>query len=295
MTRLFSRAGLILVLAAVLVLSQTLFTVGEWEQALIIQLGEHRRTIVEPGLHWKLPLAQQVTKIERRILSSDADPAEYLTLDKKRVLVNHVTRWRITDPLQFFKTVRDEPGARARLDDLVFSELRREIASRDFAELIAAQREPAMEAVASRTAEKARQFGIDVVDVRVKRADLPGEVQASVFARMVAERERIAKRYRSEGAEESAKIRAETDKEKTIILARAYEESQRRRGEGDAQATRIYGASFGQDAEFYGFLRSLEAYEKFLGEKSTVFLSPDSRLLRYLRESRPVGAGPASR
>ncbi|MBI2554606.1 MAG: protease modulator HflC [candidate division NC10 bacterium] len=286
MRRLFTRTGLVLLVGGVLVLSQTLFTVGEWEQALIIQLGEHRRTIREPGLHWKLPLAQQITKIERRILSSDADPAEYLTLDKKRMLVNHVTRWRITDPLRFFKTVRDEAGARARLDDLVFSELRREIASRDFAELIAAHREPAMEAVASRTAEKARQFGIDVVDVRVKRADLPTEVQASVFARMVAERERIAKRYRSEGAEESAKIRAETDKEKTIILARAYEESQRRRGEGDAQATRLYGSAFGQDPEFYGFVRSLEAYEKFLGEKSTVFLSPDSRLLRYLRESR---------
>ncbi|MBI2544804.1 MAG: protease modulator HflC, partial [Candidatus Rokubacteria bacterium] len=258
-----------MLVGGVLVLSQTLFTVGEWEQALIIQLGEHRRTIREPGLHWKLPLAQQITRIERRILSSDADPAEYLTLDKKRMLVNHVTRWRITDPLQFFKTVRDEAGARARLDDLVFSELRREIASRDFAELITAHREPAMEAVASRTAEKARQFGIDVVDVRVKRADLPTEVQASVFARMVAERERIAKRYRSEGAEESAKIRAETDKERTIILARAYEESQRRRGEGDAQATRLYGSAFGQDPEFYGFVRSLEAYEKFLGEKST--------------------------
>lgn len=284
--RLFSGTGLVLVLGALIILSQTLFTVGEWEQALVIQLGQHRRTIREPGLRWKLPFVQQITKIERRILSSDAEPAEYLTLDKKRVLVNHVTRWRITDPLQFYKTVRDEAGARARIDDLVFSELRREIASRDFAELIAAQREPAMEAVASRTAEKARQFGIDVVDVRVKRADLPVEVQASVFARMVAERERIAKRYRSEGAEESAKIRAETDKEKTIILAKAYEESQRRRGEGDAQATRIYGSAFGQDAEFYGFLRSLEAYEKFLGDKSTIVLSPDSRLLRYLREPR---------
>lgn len=284
--RLFSGTGLVLVLGALIILSQTLFTVGEWEQALVIQLGQHRRTIREPGLRWKLPFVQQITKIERRILSSDAEPAEYLTLDKKRVFVNHVTRWRITDPLQFYKTVRDEAGARARIDDLVFSELRREIASRDFAELIAAQREPAMEAVASRTAEKARQFGIDVVDVRVKRADLPVEVQASVFARMVAERERIAKRYRSEGAEESAKIRAETDKEKTIILAKAYEESQRRRGEGDAQATRIYGSAFGQDAEFYGFLRSLEAYEKFLGEKSTIVLSPDSRLLRYLREPR---------
>jgi len=288
MTRtIFSGFGLLVLGLAVLILgSQTLFTVGEWEQALILQLGEFKRAIREPGLRWKVPFLQQVVKLERRILSSDADPAEYLTLDKKRVLVNHVTRWRIVDPLQFFITVRDEAGARARLDDLVFSELRREIASREFAELIAAEREPAMEAVAARTAEKARQFGIQVVDVRVKRADLPTEVQASVFARMVAERERIAKRYRSEGAEESAKIRAETDKERTIILARAYEESQRRRGEGEAQATRIYGAAYGRDPEFYGFVRSLEAYEKFLDDRSTVLLSADSPLLRYLPTSR---------
>lgn len=284
--RIFSRFGVVLLGVLLILGSQTLFTVGEWEQALIIQLGQFRRAIQEPGLHWKTPFLQQVNKLERRILASDAEPADYLTLDKKRVVVNHVTRWRITDPLQFFITVRDEAGARARLDDIVFSELRQEMASREFAEIIAAQREPVMEVVAARTAEKAKQFGIDVVDVRVKRADLPGEVQASVFARMVAERERIAKRYRSEGAEESAKIKAETDKEKTIILAKAYEESQRRRGEGDAQATRIYAVSYGQDPEFYGFVRSLEAYEKFLGAKSTVLLSADSRLLRYLRSSQ---------
>jgi len=287
MRTIFSGFGLLVLVLAVLILGgQTLFTVGEWEQALILQLGQFKRAIREPGLHWKVPFLQQVVKFERRILSSDADPAEYLTLDKKRVLVNHVTRWRIVDPLQFFITVRDEAGARARIDDLVFSELRRELASREFAELIAAEREPAMEAVAARTAEKAQQFGIQVVDVRVKRADLPTEVQASVFARMVAERERIAKRYRSEGAEESAKIRAETDKERTIILARAYEESQRRRGEGEAQSTQIYGSAYGQDPEFYGFLRSLEAYEKFLDDKSTVLLSADSPLLRYLPTSR---------
>lgn len=285
---IFSRFGVVLLGVLLILGSQTLFTVGEWEQALIIQLGEFRRAIQEPGLHWKIPFLQQVNKLERRILASDAEPADYLTLDKKRVVVNHVTRWQIRDPLKFFITVRDEAGARARLDDIVFSELRQELASRDFAEIIAAQREPVMEAVAARTAEKAKEFGINVVDVRVKRADLPTEVQASVFARMVAERERIAKRYRSEGAEESAKIRAETDKEKTIILAKAYEESQRRRGEGDAQATRIYAASYGQDAEFYAFVRSLEAYEKFLGNKSTVLLSPNSRLLQYLRSSQAL-------
>lgn len=280
----------VLAVLVIIVANQTLFTVQEGEQAIIIQLGEFKRAIREPGLKWKLPFVQQVTKLERRILSSDAEPAEYLTLDKKRVVVNHVTRWRITDPLRFYITVRDEAGARARLDDIVFSELRREIASREFAELIAAQREPAMERIAARAQDKAREFGIDVVDVRVKRADLPGEVQASVFARMVAERERIAKRYRSEGEEEAAKIRAETDKERTIILAKAYQESQRHRGEGDAESTAVYAAAFGKDAEFYGFIRSLEAYEKFLDKESLVLLAPDSPLLRFLGSWREGAA-----
>jgi modulator of FtsH protease HflC len=285
--KIFSPINVLALIVILLIVgAQTFFTVGHWEQALIIQLGQFRRAVQEPGLHWKIPLAQQVHKIERRILSSESESSEYLTLDRKRILVNHVTRWRISDPLRFFITVRDEAGGRARLDDLVFSDLRREIASRDFGDLIAEQREPAMEAVAARTAEIARQFGIHIVDVRIKRADLPTEVQASVFARMVAERERIAKRYRSEGAEEAVKIQAETDKEKTIILAKAYQESQRSRGERDALATRIYGEAFGKEPEFYGFVRSLEAYEEFLDDRSTILLSPDSRLLRYLTDAK---------
>jgi len=284
--RLFSSVGLVLLVVVVIFGSQTFFTVGEWEQAIVIQLGEFKRTISTPGLNWKIPFMQQVIKVERRILASDAQPQEYLTKDKKRVVVDHVTRWKIKDPLLFYKTVRSEPQARARLDEIVFSELREELARRNFASIIAEEREPAMEAVAARAVEKAKEFGLDVVDVRVKRADLPREVQESVFARMRSERERISKRYRSEGAEESAKIRAGTDKEKTIILAKAYEESETRRGEGDALATAIYGKAYGQDPEFYSFVRSLDAYDKFLGKKSTVLLPQDSRLLRYLSDSQ---------
>ena len=284
--RLFSSVGLVLLVIVVIFGSQTFFTVGEWEQAIVIQLGEFKRAIQKPGLNWKYPFIQQVIKVESRILASDAQPQEYLTKDKKRVVVDHVTRWKIQDPLLFYKTVRAEPQARARLDEIVFSELREELARRNFASIIAEEREPAMEAVAARAAEKAKEFGLDVVDVRVKRADLPREVQESVFARMRSERERISKRYRSEGAEESAKIRAGTDKEKTIILAKAYEESETRRGEGDAQATAIYGKAYGQDPEFYSFVRSLDAYDKFLGKKSTILLPQDSRLLRYLSDSQ---------
>jgi membrane protease subunit HflC len=281
MTRLLIILALVLIVAALLA-PQVCFIVDETDQVIITQFGEYKRTVKEPGLHAKRPIVQTVHRFEKRTLSSDATPAEYLTVDKKRVVVDHVTRWRIADPLQFFKSVRDPFRARARLDDLVFSELRRAIAEREFANIISSKREAVMELVATTAAERALQFGIEVVDVRIKRADLPREVQQSVFARMVAERERIAKRYRSEGEEEAAKIRAETDKQRTIILAKAYEQSQELRGGGDATATRVTAEAFGQDAEFYRFLRSLEAYEQMLASNGELVLSADAELLQYL-------------
>lgn len=273
-------------LVIALVVPQVCFIVDETDQVIITQLGEFKRTVQDPGLQFKLPVIQTVNRFPKRILSSDATPAEYLTLDKKRLVVDHVTRWRIVDPLLFFKTVRDIYGARSRLDDIVFSELRRALAEREFVHIISSKREAVMELVAKSAAEQAQQFGIEVVDVRIKRADLPSEVQQSVFARMVAERTRIAKRYRSEGEEETAKIRAATDKERTIILARAYEESQILRGAGDAEAVRITAEAFGQDAEFYRFTRSLEVYKKILTKDTELILSADADLLRYLASPR---------
>jgi membrane protease subunit HflC len=214
-----------------------------------------------------------------------------LSQDKKRLVADPVTRWRIAEPLMFYKTVRDESGAGARLDDLVFSELRREVASHSFGSVIGAQREAIMDAVAASTRQKARGFGIEVIDVRIRRADLPREVQASVFARMQAEREREAKRYRSEGEEEAAKLRADTDKQRTILLAEAEQKAQRLRGEGDALAARIYADAYGKDPEFYGFVRSLQAYEQFAGKRSTLLLSADSDLFRYLGQAQPSPAG----
>jgi membrane protease subunit HflC len=281
-TRLFAIGGVIAILVAVMIVGQMFFTVNETEQVVITQFGEYKRTIQEPGLAIKLPLVQTVNRFERRILFSDAPQAEYLTQDKKRLVADPITRWRISDALRFYKTVRDESGARARLDDLVFSELRRQVASHSFDSVIGEQREAIMDAVAATAREKAREFGIEIVDVRIKRADLPREVQASVFARMKAEREREAKRYRSEGEEEAAKLRAQTDKERTIILATAEQQAQRLRGEGDAEATRIYADAYGKDPEFYAFVRSLQAYEQFVGKRSTLVLSADSDLFRYL-------------
>lgn len=287
--RFFGVGGLVAAVMAIIVVQQVCFTVDETDQVIITQFGEYKRTVQEPGLAFKLPFVQAVNRFERRILVSDAPHAEYLTQDKKRLVADPITRWRISDPLRFYKTVREESGARARLDDLVFSELRREVASHTFDTVIGAKREAIMDAVAASARDKAREFGIEVVDVRIKRADLPREVQASVFARMQAERDREAKRYRSEGEEEGAKLRAETDKERTIILATAEQQAQKLRGEGDAEATRIYAEAYGRDPEFYRFVRSLESYQTFLPKRSTLLLSADSRLFRYLAGPRPEG------
>ncbi len=289
--KLFGLGGLILCVLAAVLIRQACFTVNESEQVIITQFGEYKRTIRDPGLAYKTPFLQTVNRFDRRILATDAPKAEYLTQDKKRLVADPVTRWRISDPLLFYKTVRDESGARARLDDLVVSELRREVASHDFVVVIGGKRETIMDNVAKSVRSKALEFGIEVVDVRIKRADLPQEVQTSVFQRMQAEREREAKRYRSEGVEESEKLKADTDKQRTIVLAEAQQNAEKLRGEGDAAATSIYADAYGKDPEFYTFTRSLSAYEQFMGKRSTLILSADSPLFRYLAGSRPENRG----
>lgn len=265
---------------------QAAFTIGEREQGLIIQLGNPKRILQEPGLYFKLPLVQNLVRFEKRVLTTDAQTAEYLTLDKKRVLVDHVSRWRIQDPLEFYRSVRDQDRAMARLDDLISARLRQETAQHNFLDFVREKREEIMQVVTKDTKETAKSFGIDVLDVRIKGLDLPKEVQASVFARMRAERERIAKRYRAEGEERAQEIRAGADREREVILATAYETSQKLSGEGDANATTIYAKAFGQDPDFYAFTRRLQVYEKVLNTDTTLVLSPDSELLRYLQSPR---------
>lgn len=279
MVRFLLGFGLLLIFALV----QTVFTIGEREQGLIIQLGNPKRILKEPGLYFKLPVVQNLVRFDKRVLTTDAQTAEYLTLDKKRVLVDHVSRWRIQEPLEFYRTVRDEERAMARLDDLISARLRQETAKHNFLDFVREKREEIMEVVTKDTKETAKSFGIEVLDVRIKGLDLPKEVQASVFARMRAERERIAKRYRAEGDERAREIRAGADREREIILATAYEISQKLSGEGDALAAAIYAQAFGQDSEFYAFTRRLQAYEKVLSIGTTLVLSPDSELLRYLQ------------
>jgi membrane protease subunit HflC len=276
------------VIVALVLLSQSVFMIDETKQVVITQMGEYKRTIDKPGLNIKVPFIQTTHFFERRVLVSDAPPADYLTLDKKRLVVDSYTRWQIVDALQFYKTVNNEAVAKTRMDGIVFSELRRELAAHNFKEIIGVQREPIMETVAHRASEIVTEFGIEIIDVRIKRVDLPKEVQASVFARMEAERQRIAKKYRAEGEEQARIIRAQADKEATIILADAYKESKTLRGEGDAKAITIYATAFEQDPEFYSFLRTLEAYEKFLSDETTLVLGTDSELFKYLESAKPA-------
>ena len=273
---------IIILIAAVVLVSQIFFIVDETQQAIVLQFGNPIRTIRNPGLHTKLPFIQNLTFFEKRVLSSDAPPQEYLTTDKKRLVVDHVTRWQIKDPLLFFQAVGTEAGARARLDDIVFSELREELAKVDFVEVISRERENIMERVAESSEEKAREFGIDIVDVRVKRADLPEEVEQSVYSRMQAERQRESSLFRAEGEEQAAILRAQADREATVILAEGYAEAQRLRGEGEALAIKIYAAALEQDPEFYAFTRRLEAYKITLKEGDSIVIPVDSDFFRYL-------------
>ncbi len=274
--------AIVLVLLVGVVLSGAIFTIDETEQAIITQLGKYVRTVSEPGLNFKIPFLQSVRKFEDRVLEYDAAAAPVITSDKKHLVIDNYARWKIVDPLKLYQTVRDESGAQARLDDIVFSELREEVARHTLTEIISVNRETIMEKVHKQCDEKAREYGIEVVDVRIKRADLPSEVARSVYARMKAERERIAKKYRSEGEEEAVKIRATTDKVKTILLAEAYREAEKVRGDGDAGAITIYAEAFEKDPEFFAFIRTLEAYEKSLGRDTTVILPSDSEFFQYL-------------
>ncbi len=278
----------IIVVAAMFMLGQTIFTIDEAEQAIILQFGEYIRTIKEPGINFKVPFIQTVSRMERRILFADAPATEFITLDKERLLVDSYSRWRIVNPLRFYESVRDERGARLRLNSIAVSRLREEIARHNLWDIISAQRKPIMETVGRHVDEVARrEFGIEAIDVRMRRADLPEGVEAAVFARMRAERNRMAKEARAEGAQEARKITAGADREVVILLAEAERDALMLRGEGEAEAARIYAEAFGQAPEFYAFLRTLEAYEKFLVGETTLVLGSNSELFRFLQSPQP--------
>jgi len=272
------------VIIAMVILS-SLFQVDQRQQALVLQLGKPIRVITEPGLNYKLPLLQQVLFFDRRLLVYDAAPAEIVTSDKKNLVVDNYSKWRIVDPLKFYQTVKNLAGAQSRLDDIIYSEFRVELGKEKLNDIVAKVRTRIMKTVTTNSNNAAADYGIEVVDVRIKRADLPVENERHVFSRMQAERQRQAKKYRSEGAEEATKIRSQAEKERTILLAEAYRKAQEVRGEGEQKAIAIYAQAFQQDEDFYNFYRSLQAYEKSLADNSTLVMGSGNEFFRYMNKA----------
>ena len=270
-------------LVAALLAQQTLFVVDQTQQALVIQLGHPLDKVYGPGLHAKLPFIQNVVYFEARILDYDARPAEALTSDLKTIVLDNYARWKIEDPLQFYRTMRTEANAQARLDAVIYSQMRAHIGRHTLTEVVADERTSIMESVTEKASQQMKEFGISIVDVRIKRTDLPAENQRAIFDRMRAERERQATQYRSEGAEEATKIRSTAEKERALILAEAGKKAQVLRGEGDAEAARIYAEAFTRSPEFFSFQRGLEALRKSLGENTRMVLTPDSPLLQPIK------------
>lgn len=279
-------AIIVIIIAAIIILSQAFYTVDQTQSALVVQLGKPVKVVTEPGLNYKTPFVQKVLYFDNRRLIYDATPSVTVTKDKKNLVVDNYARWMIVDPLKFYQSVRNETGAQARLDDIIFSNIREELGKRNLIDIVATARAELMEAVTVKTSEATRAYGIEVLDVKIKRADLPPENEKAVFERMRAEREREAKKYRSEGEEKALGIRAGADKEKTIIISDATRKAQVLNGEGDAIATKLYADAYSKDPQFFYFLKTMEAYKKTLSAQDTLVLSPDTEFFRYMKKSK---------
>lgn len=287
MPRVFAAVAAALI--GLILFSSCVFVVDQRQYAVVYALGEIKRVIETPGLYFKMPAPlQNVVYMERRIVTIDTPDAEsFITSEKKNLLIDSYVKWRIVDPKLFLVSFAgDETRARDRLTQIVKAALNEEITKRTIREVVSSERTKVMQTIVSKVADDARQLGIDVVDVRLKRVDLKAEVSESVYRRMEAERKRVANELRSQGAAESERIRAEADREREITLAKAYREAQTIKGEGDAKAASIYNAAFGQSPEFFAFYRSLEAYRQSFRTKSDIIVvDPQSDFLRFMRGS----------
>lgn len=284
------RAGLnfsIGILAAIIaVLGTSIFTVDQRQYAIVFQLGEVRDVLSEPGLYFKWPLIQNVRYFDKRILTLDtSEPERYITSEKKNVLVDSFVKWRIVDPKLYYVSVAgDEARAKTRLSQTVNAGLREEFGKRTVHDVVSGERDQIMEQMREKADQDARKIGVQIIDVRVKRVDLPTEVSESVYRRMEAERKRVANELRSEGAAEAEKIRADADKQREVIVAEAYRDAQKVKGEGDAKAAATYSQAFNQNPEFYAFYRSLEAYRNsFKGKSDVIVVEPNSDFFKYMK------------
>jgi membrane protease subunit HflC len=273
--------GALAAVALVLVLS-ALFTVHQTQQALVLQFGNPKRVVTEPGLHVKLPFVQNAVYVDRRVLDFDAESAEVILGDQKRLVVDAFARYRIVDPLRFYQSVGDEERLRGRIDTILDASLRKVLGEVPLFTVLSADRLSLMNRIRDLANTEAKQFGIDVVDVRIKRADLPAENSQAIYRRMQTEREREAKELRAQGAELAQRIRSRADRERRVIIAEAQKEGEITRGQGDAEAVRIFADAVGRDINFFTFYRSMQAYRDALADSNTSFvLSPDSEFFRY--------------
>jgi membrane protease subunit HflC len=283
------------VLVAAVLASLALFTVDQRESAIVFQLGEIKEVITQPGLRAKWPLIQNVRFFDNRILTIDEpDTERFVTSEKKNLLVDSFVKWRIEDVRQYYISMNgDEARARSRLTQIINSVLREEIGKRNVREVVSGERDKIMQQVRDKVLQDAKPFGIQIVDVRLKRVELPADVSESVYRRMEAERRAVAAQLRSQGASDAEKIRAEADRDREVIIAEAYRDAQRVKGEGDGKATAIYAKAFSEGPEFYSFYRSLEAYRASFRNRSDVLvLDPNSDFFKYFRSpggSRPAG------
>ena len=272
--------GIIVVLGVVAF--QALFVVKEVNQAIVLQFGDPKKIITQPGLNVKIPFIQNVVFIDRRVLYLDNPSEEVIAADQKRLIVDAFTRFRIVDPLKFYISVGNENVARSRLATIINSRIRSVLGTQELATLLSVDREKQMATIQQNVNTEAQNFGINIIDVRIKRADLPQANSEAIYKRMQTEREREAKEFRAEGAEMAAKITSTADKEVTVILANANKQSEIMKGEGDGQRNRIFASAFGRDPQFFGFYRAMQSYEKALiGGDTSLILSPDSDFFKF--------------
>ena len=295
--RLLTVIAVVLVIAGIFAMS-ALFIVDQTELALVLRFGEVRGVIPIPGLKMKWPFIENVIFYENRLLDFEPPPEEVIVSDQKRLVVDTYTRYRITNPLLFYQTVNSEVAVRARLSAMVNGSLRRVLGNVTLSALLSHERAAIMHQIRDEVSAQGKSFGIDVIDVRIRRADLPEENSQAIFARMVSERQQQAAQYRAEGAEAAQTVRANADRERTVILAEAQRDAQRVRGDGDAESIRVYADAFGQDKEFFAFYRSMQAYRDALNGRSTSFvLTPDTGFFRFFEnlDGTPTKPAPPAR
>ncbi len=290
-------AALVVLVAAIIVGSSAFYTVAQYQQVLVLRFGAVDEFVKEPGLHVKLPFIQNVLYFDNRVLEVDPPAQQVILGDQKRVDVDAYCRFRITDPLRFYQTVNNEIGARSRLSAIINSSMRRVLGSTSLSAVLSGERDRIMANILREVSDEAKRFGIDIVDVRLRRADLPGQTSQAIYDRMKSERDREAKEARGQGQELALQTRARADREKIVLLAEAQREAQVIRGEGDAEAIKVYANAFGKDPQFFSFYRSMQAYSNALGNgDTTMVLSPDIDFLRYLADpsgtSKPAAAKP---